>query len=136
MKFLIESQPRGREKLLTLLERTRLATHTEVPRMSQFRDDVAQIYGAPYADLEQQWNRVLAPYWKQTYPVSPQDQAAIRTVITTAGHGQVTGLYLEGFKQHLVLIAHTDAGRMVAVQATEQNGWAIAWSSPLPPRRP
>jgi hypothetical protein len=132
VKFLVESQPRGRERLLALLERTRLATRYEVPRIDQFQDAAAQIFGVPWAVLEHQWNRVLAPYWRQTYPVEPRDLSAVRTVVQSAGHGQVTALYLEGFKHHLVLVAHTDAGRMVAVQATRQDGWAVLWRRPLP----
>src|SRR6185369_12576386 len=63
VKFLVEEQPRGREKLLTLLERTRLSNANEKPSFPRFVKALETTFEKSYSELMAEWNQALVPYW-------------------------------------------------------------------------
>ena len=118
-KFLIEHYPDGRNKILRLLERTRLADWKIRPYFPDFLKTLEEIFETDYVALMDEWNRVLQPYWAQSYAPPAEDRTAIEQLL-----GPVEQIRYFRFGTNLELAVKPAGGKWTTVEAAPE-GWKV-----------
>lgn len=131
VKFLIETQPQGRAKLLELLRLTRLSHRRAKADFQKLKAVLNTTYGKNLTTLTQQWNRTLAPYWQRSYTPRPADVKAINQLASSKSYGTIQRIFFFRFKWYLQLVLWIPNKRRVVVSANAQDGWSVPWK----PRR-
>jgi hypothetical protein len=122
VKFLVEEQPGGREKVLNLLERTRLPNRDAKPSFPVFVSALEATFEKPYSQLMAEWNRALLPYWQQSYPLRPEDRKRLEELLRP---NAFKGVHYLSFPRFLHLVVTLDDDRRAVVEATSDDSWRI-----------
>lgn len=86
VKFLVEEQPDGHDKVLELLESSQTVPGSPAISWDAFVSLTEEIFGKSWQTLGDEWALALEPYWSQSISLSFEDQASIQGLLHRLGY--------------------------------------------------
>ncbi len=124
VKFLVEGQPNGQEKVLQLLEASQTLPNATPIRWEAFVSLAEEIFGKSWRTLGDEWALALDPYWSQSISLSSEDQESIEGLLQRLGYLKPRFLRYYRYRDFLQLVAVLEDDRRVIVRSHRLDGWS------------